>query len=87
MFALSCNPLIAMLLLMVLGIVCVGQAAGQVQTQNGLISFTVQKQQAQSDFVNAQPMPLPANPFVPQDYGLNNHPFTHGTGRSERCYL
>lgn len=76
MFALSCNPLIAMLLLMALGIVCVGQAAGQVQTQNGLVSFTVQKQQAQLDFVNAKPMPLPANPFAPQDYGLSNHPFT-----------
>lgn len=73
MFRFSC---IAMLCLMTLGIVCVGQAAGQVQTHNGLVSYTVQKQQTQLDFVNAKPMPLPANPFVPQDHGLNYHPFT-----------
>ena len=64
------KSVVLLLAIMVIGFLCVGQATGQV------VSFTVPPQQAQLDFVHAQPMPLPANPFMPQDYGLTGHPFT-----------
>jgi V8-like Glu-specific endopeptidase len=70
MFRSSWKLLVVILAFIALGAVCMAQ--------NRAVSFTVPPQQAQAqlDYANAKPMPLPANPFMPQDYGLNYHPFT-----------
>jgi len=52
------------LLSALLVVLCVGVASGQVKSQNGVTSFTMQnQQQPKLDFVNAKPMPLPSVPF------------------------
>jgi V8-like Glu-specific endopeptidase len=56
----------AILALLVLGWVCEGLANAQVRHVDGLTVLNVENPQADVDFVNAKPMPLPNN-LVPMD--------------------
>jgi V8-like Glu-specific endopeptidase len=65
MFTFHRSTLIAMLCFTVLGCVCAGLANAQATSVGRLTVFNVQNPEADVDFVNAKPMPLPSNPLPP----------------------
>jgi len=65
MFTFHRRALIAMLAFTVFACVCAGLANAQVKNVGSLTVFNVQNPEADVDFVNAKPMPLPSNPLPP----------------------
>jgi len=59
------RPLSAILALTVFACVCAGLANAQAKNVGGLTVFNVENPEADVDFVNAKPMPLPSNLLPP----------------------
>jgi V8-like Glu-specific endopeptidase len=65
MFTFHRRTLIAMLAFTVFTCMSAGLASAQVTNKGHLTVFNVQNPEADVDFVNAKPMPLPSNPLPP----------------------